>query len=128
MDLPGYGFARVSQAEKERWGNMIETFLTTYPNLMGIVMLIDIRHMPSAHDRSMLDWIRHFNFPMIIVATKADKLGKTRIKPQIDKIRKELGISAKIPILPFSSQTSLGKETLLKHFDLLLKNPLDFQG
>lgn len=128
VDLPGYGFARVSQAEKERWGNMIETFLTTYPNLMGIVMLIDIRHMPSAHDRSMLDWIRHFNFPMIIVATKADKLGKTRIKPQIDKIRKELGISAKIPILPFSSQTSLGKETLLKHFDLLLKNPLDFQG
>jgi GTP-binding protein len=128
VDLPGYGFARVSQKEKERWGYMIETFLSSSPNLLGIIQLIDIRHNPTADDMTMLNWIEHYEMPLIILATKADKLGKTRIKPQIDKIRRKLEISLDIPIIPFSSKTGQGKEALLKALDSLLKNPPDFQG
>jgi GTP-binding protein len=128
VDLPGYGFARVSQKEKERWGYMIETFLSSSPNLLGIIQLIDIRHNPTADDMTMLNWIEHYEMPLIILAAKADKLGKTRIKPQIDKIRRKLEISLDIPIIPFSSKTGQGKEALLKALDSLLKNPPDFQG
>lgn len=128
VDLPGYGFARVSQAEREKWGHMIETFLTSTTNLMGMVQLVDIRHSPTADDITMMDWISHFDMPLIVLATKADKLGKTRIKPQANKLRKELGLSEGAPLIPFSSETGLGKEKLLKSLDVLLNNPLDFQG
>ena len=107
---------------------MIETFLSSSPNLLGIIQLIDIRHNPTADDMTMLNWIEHYEMPLIILATKADKLGKTRIKPQIDKIRRKLEISLDIPIIPFSSKTGQGKEALLKALDSLLKNPPDFQG
>ena len=128
VDLPGYGFARVPQKERERWGHMIETFLSSSPNLLGIIQLIDIRHNPTEDDMTMLNWISHYEMPLIILATKADKLGKTRIKPQVDKIRRKLAVSMDMPIIPFSSQTGQGKENLLIALDSLLKNPLGFQG
>lgn len=120
VDLPGYGFARVSQNEKRKWGNMIETFLASSPNLLGMIHLVDIRHNPTVDDITMMDWILHFNMPLTVVATKADKLGKTRIKPQADKIREKLQISKDIPLIPFSSQTKYGKEALLESLDLFL--------
>ena len=126
VDLPGYGFARVSKKEKIKWGNMIETFLAS-PNLMGIVQLVDIRHNPTSDDITMINWIKHFNMPLIVLATKADKLGKTRIKPQINKIRKQLELSAEIPLIPFSSETGYGREEVLKALEQLFTNPLDFQ-
>lgn len=126
VDLPGYGFARVSKKEKIKWANMIETFLTT-PNLLGIVQLVDIRHNPTSDDMTMINWIKHFNMPLIVLATKADKLGKTRIKPQINKIRKQLELSSEIPLIPFSSETGYGKEDVLEALDQLFTNPLDFQ-
>lgn len=126
VDLPGYGFARVSKKEKIKWANMIETFLTT-PNLLGIVQLVDIRHNPTSDDKTMINWIKHFNMPLIVLATKADKLGKTRIKPQINKIRKQLELSSDIPLIPFSSETGYGKEDVLEALDQLFTNPLDFQ-
>lgn len=126
VDLPGYGFARVSKKEKIKWANMIETFLTT-PNLLGIVQLVDIRHNPTSDDMTMINWIKHFNMPLIVLATKADKLGKTRIKPQINKIRKQLELSSDIPLIPFSSETGYGKEDVLEALDQLFTNPLDFQ-
>lgn len=126
VDLPGYGFARVSKKEKVKWANMIETFLAT-PNLLGIVQLVDIRHNPTSDDKTMMNWIRHFNMPLIVLATKADKLGKTRIKPQINKIRKQLELSSDIPLIPFSSETGFGKEEVLKALDQLFTNHLDFQ-
>lgn len=128
VDLPGYGFARVSQKEKESWGQMIETFLTSSPNLLGMIHLLDIRHNPTADDITMMDWIRHFNMPLIVLATKADKLGKTRLKPQVDKIRSQLRLSHDMPIIPFSSQTGYGKDTLLETIDSLFSNPLDLRG
>lgn len=105
---------------------MIETFLTT-PNLLGIVQLVDIRHNPTSDDMTMINWIKHFNMPLIVLATKADKLGKTRIKPQINKIRKQLELSSDIPLIPFSSETGYGKEDVLEALDQLFTNPLDFQ-
>lgn len=126
VDLPGYGFARVSKKEKIKWANMIETFLTT-PNLLGIVQLVDIRHNPTSDDMTMINWIKHFNMPLIVLATKADKLGKTWIKPQINKIRKQLELSSDIPLIPFSSETGYGKEDVLEALDQLFTNPLDFQ-
>lgn len=126
VDLPGYGFARVSKKEKIKWANMIETFLTT-PNLLGIVQLVDIRHNPTSDDMTMINWIKHFNMPLIVLATKADKLGKTRIKPQINKIRKQLELSSDIPLIPFSSETGYGKADVLEALDQLFTNPLDFQ-
>ena len=78
VDLPGYGFARVSRKEKEKWAYMIETFLSSSPNLLGIIQLVDIRHNPTEDDITMMDWIKHFDMPLIILATKSDKLGKTR--------------------------------------------------
>lgn len=107
---------------------MIETFLSSSPNLLGIIQLIDIRHNPTEDDMTMLNWISHYEMPLIILATKADKLGKTRIKPQVDKIRRKLAVSMDMPIIPFSSQTGQGKENLLIALDSLLKNPLGFQG
>lgn len=127
VDLPGYGFARVSQGEKERWGHMIETFLTTSRNLLGIIQLVDIRHNPTADDITMMEWISHFNMPLIVLATKADKLGKTRIKPQVAKIQRVLDPSKVTSIIPYSSITGLGRDILLESLDTLLKNPVDFQ-
>ncbi|NLN40701.1 MAG: YihA family ribosome biogenesis GTP-binding protein [Clostridiales bacterium] len=126
VDLPGYGFARVSKKEKIKWANMIETFLAT-PNLVGIIHLVDIRHDPTSDDRTMINWIKHFNIPLIVLATKADKLGKTRIKPQINKIQKQLELSTDIPLIPFSSETGYGKEEVLKALGQLVTNHLDFQ-
>jgi GTP-binding protein len=127
VDLPGYGFARVSKKEKIKWANMIETFLAT-PNLLGIIQLVDIRHNPTADDITMMNWIKHFNIPLIVLATKADKLGKTRIKPQINKIRKQLDLSQPIPLISFSSETGLGKEEVLKAIDHLFTDHLGFEG
>lgn len=127
VDLPGYGFAKVSHKEKESWGHMIESFLTESPNLLGIIQLLDIRHNPTADDITMMDWIKHYDFPLIVLATKADKLGKTRLKPQMEKIRSQLQLSRDIPIIPFSSQTRYGKETLLEALDSLLSSPPDLQ-
>ena len=127
VDLPGYGFARVSQQEKKKWAHMIETFLTSSPNLLGMIQLVDIRHNPTSEDMTMMEWIKHFNMPLIVLATKADKLGKTRIKPQANKIGKQLQLSEGTPLIPFSSEIKLGKEELLKSLDFLFTNPLNFQ-
>ncbi|HZJ83578.1 MAG TPA: ribosome biogenesis GTP-binding protein YihA/YsxC [Clostridia bacterium] len=127
VDLPGYGFARVSQKEKAKWGDMIETFLTSSPNLMGMIQLVDIRHKPTDEDRVMRDWMAHYNMPIIIVATKADKLGKTRWKPQADMIRKALDLPEGTPVIPFSSQTRLGVDRVLSSIGSLLNNHLDLQ-
>lgn len=127
VDLPGYGFARVSKKEKAKWSHMIETFLESSPNLIGMVQLVDIRHKPTEEDKVMRNWIEHYNMPIIVVATKADKLGKTRWKPQTDMIRKHLDLPSHIPIIPFSSQTRMGKDSVLKALDPLFNNHLDHQ-
>ena len=90
VDLPGYGYARVTPAEKEKWGKMIENYLHTSYNLKAVFLLIDIRHDPSANDRQMYEWILHNGYEPIIIATKLDKLKRSQVQKNLKAIREGL--------------------------------------
>lgn len=113
VDLPGYGFAQVFKQEQKKWGEMIETYLSQTQKLALIILLVDIRHSPTTGDIQMVEWIRYYGYPFVIVATKADKIGKSRWNLQADKIRTTLNIPKIVPVIPFSSQARLGREKLL---------------
>jgi len=112
VDLPGYGYAKTSKSESEKWGKMIETYLQTRETLCRIVWLIDIRHEPSANDKIMLDWLRYYDKPFIIVATKADKLNRSQIPKHLAMLKRELKTDADTPIVAFSSEAKTGKDVL----------------
>ncbi len=109
VDLPGYGFAKVSKTQKASWGKIIETYLSTRQNLLEVIQLIDIRHKPTKEDKEMYSWIRSFGFSGIVVTTKADKLGKTQLQKQLKVIRKELNMEDDAIIIPISSTSRKGK-------------------
>lgn len=117
VDLPGYGFAKVSKAERERWGKFIETYLMKREQLKQVVLLVDIRHEPSANDKIMYDWICHYQSNVIVVATKADKINRSQIQKHISMIRKGLEMNSNHIIIPFSAQTKQGKEEIWEVFD-----------
>ncbi|WP_058486586.1 ribosome biogenesis GTP-binding protein YihA/YsxC [Defluviitalea phaphyphila] len=117
VDLPGYGFAKVSKRERERWGKFIETYLTTRNQLKQIVLLVDIRHEPNNNDKMMYNWICHYKFDVIVVATKLDKIKKSQIQKHISIIRKKLEMDSNHMIIPFSAQTKQGKEEIWKNFE-----------
>lgn len=110
VDLPGYGFARVSKEEKEKWGKLIERYLHTSKQLRAVFLLIDIRHDPSANDRQMYEWILHNGYTPIIIATKLDKIKRSQTAKQVKAIREGLGAKADTVIVPFSSETKQGRE------------------
>lgn len=110
VDLPGYGYARVSRSEREKWGEMINKYLTERKCLKEVILLLDIRHSPGEHDKMMYDWITSIGFKGIIVATKADKLSKNQIAKQVSVIAKELGVEDRSMILPFSATKKLNKD------------------
>lgn len=122
VDLPGYGYAKVSKKEQLKWGDMIDNFLYGNANIAAILHILDIRHSPTFLDRQMGEWLQYYNLPVIGITTKADKIGKTRWKPQIALIRKELGWSQFIPMIPFSATTSQGKDEVLELMDVYLSN------
>ncbi|MGD9155034.1 MAG: ribosome biogenesis GTP-binding protein YihA/YsxC [Bacillota bacterium] len=109
VDLPGYGYAKVSKAEKAAWTEMIETYLTTREQLQMIVMLVDIRHAPSADDRLMYDWLVSQAKPKLIVATKADKVPVTKVAERLREIRATLGMPEAETLIPFSAVSKLGR-------------------
>lgn len=117
VDLPGYGFARVSKAEQKAWGNMMNEYFDKASQLKCIIMVIDIRHNPTTEDKQMAEWIKHYQIPVILVASKADKLGKTRIKPQAALVSRQLGFSQDVPIIPCSILSRIGLEELLEKLD-----------
>lgn len=123
VDLPGYGFARVSKTEKEKWGVMINEYLEKTPNLKCMILILDIRHDPTAEDKQMAEWIRYYQVPVVLAVSKSDKLGKTRVKPQAAKIRKQLGFSGDIPVVPYSAVTKQGVEELLEKLDRYIIPP-----
>ena len=94
VDLPGYGYARVTPAEKEKWGKMIENYLHTSHNLKAVFLLIDIRHDPSANDRQMYEWILHNGYEPIIIATKLDKLKRSQVQKNLKAIRVTIVLSS----------------------------------
>ena len=110
VDLPGYGYAKVSQSEKEKWGKLIEKYLNGSQQLRAVFLLIDIRHDPGANDKMMYDWICHNGYNPIIIATKLDKLKRSQIQKHVKMIRQGLNVRPGTQIIPFSSQTKQGRE------------------
>lgn len=112
VDLPGYGYAKVSVAEREKWGKMIEKYLNTSKQLKAVLLLIDIRHEPSANDRNMYEWIQYNGFEPIIIATKLDKINRSQVQKHVKMVREGLGAKKETTIIPFSSETMQGREEL----------------
>lgn len=120
VDLPGYGYARVSQSEKEKWGKMVERYLHQSKVLRAVFLLIDIRHDPSANDRQMYEWILANGFQPIIIATKADKLNRSQLPKQLKAVRQGLGIGTDAVLIPFSAQTRQGRDEIYAAIDGIL--------
>jgi GTP-binding protein len=114
VDLPGYGFAKVSRAEQEKWGPMIETYLGERVNLRLVVSILDIRHDPTQQDRDLIEWLRHYGRPHVIVLTKADKLSRGEALKRRRQIALLLELGADEPLILFSAQTGDGKTELWK--------------
>ena len=119
VDLPGYGFAKVSQSEKEKWGKMIEKYLHTSKNLKAVFLLIDIRHEPSANDKMMYDWILENGFAPIIIATKLDKLKRSQVQKQIKIVKDGLKLRPGTQVIPFSAETKQGRDEIWELIDEL---------
>lgn len=112
VDLPGYGYARVSQAEKERWGRLMEAYFASGTLTLGL-LIVDARHKPTADDRTMAEWFRSSGRPYIVVANKLDKLKKSEVEPNLQRIRETLELDETIPLVPFSAEKGDGREELL---------------
>ena len=120
VDLPGYGFARVSEKTKEQWGKMIENYLHTSRQLRRVFLLIDIRHDPSANDVQMYKWIVHQGFQPVIIATKADKIKPSQIDKHLSVLRAGLGIPEEIRIYPYSALKKTGRDEIYELMDSIL--------
>lgn len=114
VDLPGYGYAKVSKQERERWGKLIEGYLQKRDQLQKIILLIDIRHEVGTNDKMMYDWIKHYHNEVIVVATKADKIKRSQLQKHLAVIRKGLELSSGDKLIAFSAETKQGKEELWK--------------
>lgn len=119
VDLPGYGYAKVSQSEKEKWGKMIEKYLHTSRNLKAVFLLIDIRHEPSVNDKMMYDWILHNGYEPIIIATKLDKLKRSQVQKNLKLIKEGLKLRPDCVMIPFSAETKQGREEIWTLIDEL---------
>lgn len=120
VDLPGYGFARVSQDEKRSWAKMIETYLSQRETLRLVVQLVDVRHPPTEDDVTMYKWFIHYNIPTVIAATKADKISRSNWQKHIKQIRAGLGLGPHGPVILFSAQTGQGKDDLWHYLNQYL--------
>ena len=114
VDLPGYGYAKVSKAEKERWGRLMEDYFENGGDLITVgVLIVDIRHKPTENDRVMHDWFRQTGCPEIIVANKLDKLKKSQVEPALAVIRETLLLDEEDILIPFSAEKGFGKDELI---------------
>lgn len=118
-DLPGYGFAKVSDKEKQKWATLMEDFFK-YSNITHVLSLVDIRHDPTRDDENMINYLHTYAIPFTIIATKADKLGKTRIKGRVDDIGRYLTVGGNL-ILAVSSETGYGKDKILDKIERVLE-------
>ena len=120
VDLPGYGYAKVSKQEKQRWGEMIQHYLDTRENLKKIFLLVDARHAPSEDDLMMLEWIRYYGHDFSVIATKVDKVKPSQRKAVIETICASLDIKEE-ELIVFSAETGEGKEKVLSILDKIFK-------
>ncbi|MCR5117813.1 MAG: ribosome biogenesis GTP-binding protein YihA/YsxC [Lachnospiraceae bacterium] len=112
VDLPGYGYAKVSAETKEKWGKMVERYLVTSKQLKAVFLLIDIRHEPSANDVGMYNWILDKGYEPIIILTKLDKINRSQLQKQVKLIREKLQASKSTVTIPFSAVTKQGKDEI----------------
>ncbi len=119
VDLPGYGFAKVSDAEKNKWAELIEGYLQSSPALKNVFLLVDIRHEPTSDDKMMMKYLVHYNINFTVIATKADKLSRAAQQKRIREIAVSLGIGP-ANIYPISSTQKTGKEQILSRIDAVL--------
>ena len=110
VDVPGYGYAKVSKTERAKWGKMIETYITTRQQLRAVVSLVDLRHRPSQEDIQMYEFLKYYDIPVIIVATKADKIPRGKWNKHESEIKKALDFDHNDQFILFSSVTKQGKE------------------
>ncbi len=122
-DLPGYGFAKAPKEEKQKWGRLIESFLGT-ENIRLLLSLVDIRHEPTSDDKMMVNYLYHYAVPFALVATKADKLAKTRIKPRVNEIASSLRVGF-ADITATSADTGFGKNELLAIIEKAINLEID---
>ncbi len=112
VDLPGYGYAKVSRSEKEKWGKLIERYLHGSRQLRAVFLLIDIRHEPGANDKVMYEWICRNGFDPIIIATKMDKIRRSQVQKQLRILHEGLRLKPGTRMIPFSAQTKQGREEI----------------
>ncbi|MBI5043449.1 MAG: YihA family ribosome biogenesis GTP-binding protein [Nitrospirae bacterium] len=137
VDLPGYGYAKAPRETKEKWGPMIEGYLSNRKELKCVVFILDIRHLPTEGDKRMKDdirhlptegdkrmkeWLEYYKLPVIYAATKADKVKQSEIKKQIEKIMESLELERESAVFPFSAKTKTGKDILWKKINGLLRS------
>ncbi len=120
VDLPGYGYARVSRSESESWGKMMERYLENRPNLLKVVQLVDCRHEPSAQDVQMYEYLKYFGLSGLVVATKADKLSKNELNRNLSLIRKSLSLEKDDILLAVSAVNKTGTDELLGVIDKII--------
>ena len=113
VDLPGYGYAKVSQAEKERWGRLIESWFADNALMTLGIMVVDARHKPTADDCTMAEWFKQCGKPFLVVANKLDKLRKSEIEPNLARIRETLGLPDDVKVIAFSAEKGEGRQELL---------------
>lgn len=120
VDLPGYGYAKANQQVKAQWGKMIERYLHSSKKLKAVFLLVDIRHDPSANDKQMYQWMRHYGYHPIIIATKLDKINRSQIQKHVKAIRVGLEAEKDTVVIPYSSLSKQGREEIYELLDRLL--------
>lgn len=122
VDLPGYGYAKVNVQAKEAWGRMIERYLKSSKRLAAVFLLVDIRHEPSANDKLMYDWMLHYGYHPIIIATKLDKIKRSQVAKQVKAIQSGLKAEQDAVILPFSASSKQGRDEIYEVIDKICEN------
>ncbi|MEE0117783.1 MAG: ribosome biogenesis GTP-binding protein YihA/YsxC [Lachnospiraceae bacterium] len=120
VDLPGYGYAKVSENEKKKWGKMIENYLHISKQLKAVFLLVDIRHEPSANDKMMYEWIVYQGYDPIIVATKLDKIKRSQIQKSVKMVKEGLNVKPGTKIIPYSALTKQGRDEIWELMDELV--------
>ena len=120
VDLPGYGYAKVSESIKEKWGKMIENYLHQSRQLKAVFLLIDIRHEPSANDKNMYEWMAYNGYEPVIIATKLDKINRSQRPKHIKMIKESLGMPKHGLVFPFSAISKEGREEIWEYIDSLV--------
>ena len=120
VDLPGYGYAKAPKTEIQKWGKMIESYLLKRKTLKAICMLVDIRHKPGENDILMYKWLKHYNYDVVIIATKLDKINRSQVNSQLSMIKTSFGLDKNDRLIPFSGLSKTGKEDVWLEIERLI--------